>query len=63
LKIRGIKFFAVGYIGLALSMLIMHIGAKTFGIKEVIVKLFSIFVVAAVQFVLNKLFTFKKVSV
>lgn len=63
LEIRGIKFFAVGYVGLALSMIVMHIGVKMAGTKEIIVKIFSVFIVAAVQFTLNKLFTFKKDTV
>jgi putative flippase GtrA len=63
LKIRGIKFLAVGYTGLAFSMLVLHIGVKIFDIKELSVKLFSIFIVATVQFTLNKLFTFKKETV
>ncbi|MDR2474284.1 MAG: UDP-galactopyranose mutase [Bacteroidales bacterium] len=63
LKIRGVKFFAVGYTGLLLSMLVMHIGVKALGAKEMIVKIVSVFIVAAVQFTLNKLFTFKKETV
>ena len=57
---RGIKYFAVGYCGLALSMLVIYIGVNIIGAKEIIVKITSIFFVAIVQFTLNKLFTFKK---
>jgi UDP-galactopyranose mutase len=60
LKIRALKFFAVGYCGLALSMLIMFAGVDALQFKEMAVKIFSVFVVAAFQFTLNKLFTFKK---
>jgi len=60
LKIRGIKFFAVGYAGLALSMFIMHIGVSVLDAREIIVKIVSVFIVAAIQFTLNKLFTFRK---
>jgi putative flippase GtrA len=60
IKIRGVKFFAVGYTGLMLSMLVMHIGVKVLGTKEIFVKIVSVFIVAAIQFTLNKLFTFKK---
>jgi UDP-galactopyranose mutase len=60
LKIRAVKFFAVGYGGLALSMLIMHIGVDILNGREMFIKILSVFIVAAVQFTINKLFTFKK---
>jgi putative flippase GtrA len=60
LSIRALKFFAVGYCGLALSMIIMFVGVDTLQFKEMVVKIFSVFVVAAFQFTVNKLFTFKK---
>lgn len=56
---RGLKFFMVGYCGLALSMLIVYLGGNVFHIGEFITKVISIFIVAAFQFVLNKLITFK----
>jgi putative flippase GtrA len=59
IKMRMMKFYTVGYAGLFLSMIVMHIGANIFGIKELLVKITSIFIVAAFQFILNKLFTFK----
>ena len=49
----------VGYCGLALSMLIVYLGGNVFHIGELITKVISIFIVAAFQFVLNKLITFK----
>jgi UDP-galactopyranose mutase len=60
LKIRAMKFFAVGYGGLALSMFIMHAGVDLLNGNEIFVKIFSVFTVAAAQFTVNKLFTFKK---
>ena len=63
LKIRGVKFFSVGYAGLLLSMIVMHIGVKALGAKEILVKIVSVFIVAAVQFTLNKLFTFRKETI
>jgi UDP-galactopyranose mutase len=59
LKLRALKFFSVGYCGLALSMLVMFVGVDIFQFKDVAVKIFSVFVVAAFQFILNKSFTFK----
>ena len=59
LKKRAIKFFAVGYIGLCISFIIMHIGVKVLNQKEIIIKLVSIVLVAIIQFCLNKLFTYK----
>jgi UDP-galactopyranose mutase len=63
LTMHGVKFFVVGYAGLLLSMFVIYIGVKMLGIKEIIVKIISVFIVAAVQFTLNKLFTFKKETV
>jgi UDP-galactopyranose mutase len=60
LKWRAVKFFAVGYGGLLLSMLIMHIGVGILNGMELIVKIASVVIVAAIQFTVNKLFTFKK---
>jgi putative flippase GtrA len=60
LKIRVIRFFAVGYVGLALSMLVIHTGVNILNGREMLVKMFSVFIVAIVQFTVNKLFTFKK---
>ena len=56
---RGLKFFIIGYCGLVLSMVIVCIGENIFYIDELIIKLISIFIVSAFQFVLNKLVTFK----
>ena len=58
LKKRAVSFFSVGYIGLLLSFLILYIFVTKMNFNEVVIKLFSIVFVAAVQFVLNKLFTY-----
>ena len=60
LKQRAVKFFAVGYIGLCISFVIMHIGVKVLNQEELIVKLISIVLVAIIQFCLNKIFTYRK---
>ena len=57
---RAAKFFSVGYGGLLLSMFIIYLGVELFGRKEVAVKIASVFIVAACQFTVNKLFTFRK---
>ncbi|MCX8128553.1 MAG: GtrA family protein [Clostridia bacterium] len=57
---RAISFYTVGYSGLLLSMGIMFIGTDWLHINENVVKLASVFVVAAFQFILNKFITFRK---
>ncbi len=52
-------FFAVGYTGLIVSMLIMLIGVDILLINEMPVKIFSVLFVAIMQFALNKLVTFR----
>lgn len=55
---RYVIFFCVGMCGLALSELMLFIGDQI-GIEPFAVKLVSVFVVALVQFVLNKTISFK----
>lgn len=57
---RGISFFSVGYFGMLLSMIILYIGTDIFKFNSIVIKLFSVIVVAVFQFVLNKLITYKK---
>ncbi|AZU63994.1 GtrA family protein [Neobacillus mesonae] len=57
---RAASFFAVGYTGLLISMLIMFVGVELLQCDEMPVKLFSVIVVAALQFLLNKLITFRR---
>jgi putative flippase GtrA len=56
---RAAVFLAVGWTGLGLSALILHLGVVVWDGPERWVKAGSIFVVAAVQFTLNKLVTFR----
>ena len=58
---RAISFFAVGYCGLGLSFLLLHIGTNLLHINDIIVKLVSIVFVAAFQFILNKIITYSKI--
>ncbi len=62
LKKRALSFFTVGYLGLLLSMLIMYVGVDLLQIFDIYVKIASVFIVAAFQFVLNKLITFGKLD-
>lgn len=57
---RAFSFFTVGYTGLCLSMLILFMGVELADLPKMDVKILSVFLVAAVQFTLNKLITFKK---
>ena len=60
---RACSFFVVGYTGLCLSMLILYVGVDLANLPKMEVKILSVFIVAAVQFTLNKLITFKKVDI
>jgi putative flippase GtrA len=51
-------FWGVGLIGLALSALVLEVGLRL-GYPAMNVKLFSVVVVAAAQFVLNRSITFR----
>lgn len=57
---RAIKFFGVGYIGLALSTFILWIGVTVIQQQEIFVKIISVVIVAAVQYLLNKFITYRK---
>ena len=57
---RALRFYVVGYIGLAISTLFLYIFVDLMYFNETIIKLISIVIVAAVQFILNKIFTYGK---
>lgn len=59
---RALSFFCVGYLGLLLSTGMLYLGVQVLGYHDLVVKLVSVFVVAAFQFVLNKLITYGKVG-
>lgn len=59
---RAISFFSVGYIGMLLSMLILYIGTSLSNIDVLVIKLFSVIIVAIFQFILNKKITYGKVK-
>jgi putative flippase GtrA len=59
LLMRASSFYATGLFGLALSQGMLLLGAWM-QMPATLVKFVSIFVVAAVQFVINKLITFRK---
>jgi putative flippase GtrA len=56
---RAISFYLTGLFGLALSELLLW-GSGRMMLPIMIVKLVSIFIVAAVQFAINRLVTFRK---
>lgn len=57
---RAACFFGVGYLGLLLSMGILAIGVDLLHADKMVVKLGSVFLVAAFQFTLNKRATFRR---
>lgn len=56
---RAAKFYGVGYIGLALSTVIMFLGVTVMARNEMLVKVISVIVAAAVQYLLNKFVTYR----
>ena len=59
---RFLAFYTVGLFGLGISELILYLMVAKAGWNEIVCKLFSIVVVALIQFVLNKYITFKGAS-
>jgi putative flippase GtrA len=59
LRLRALYFFCVGYLGLIFSMIILYVGIKIFLFNDLYVKIFSVFLVAAIQYILNKFLTFR----
>ena len=57
---RFLSFYVIGFVGLAFTWMLLYISVEKFGMNELIAKLIAIFVVAIVQFLLNKFITFKK---
>lgn len=56
---RALKFYLIGYAGLALSTLMLYLGVTVLAFGAMPVKLVSVVVVAMLQFITNKLITFK----
>ncbi len=55
---RAISFYSIGYGGLLISMLLLWLGNNIFKMKEMLVKLGSVLIVAVIQFILNKIISF-----
>ena len=60
--LRFVSFYLVGLVGLGISELLLFLLVDIAGWNEIICKLFSIAVVALIQFLLNKYITFQSVS-
>jgi len=56
---RAMSFYCIGLMGLGLSQLILWAGTQM-PYSPLLIKFVSIFIVAAFQFALNKIITFKK---
>ena len=57
---RFIFFFGVGYAGLLISNLILHLGIERLSANEIVVKIISVLVAGVFQFLVNKFITFRK---
>lgn len=59
---RALSFYSIGYAGLGLSTLLLYVGTQFLNINDFIVKIISVFIVAAFQYVLNKFITYGKIK-
>lgn len=59
LKLRALRFYGVGYVGLLLSTLILWVGIEQLSFDKMGVKIFSVIFVAVIQYLANKFITFK----
>lgn len=59
---RAFSFYSVGYLGLIISMFILYCGISILDIYDMAVKIISIFIVAAFQYILNKIITYGKIK-
>lgn len=60
-KLRRFAYFAgVAIIGMGISSLLLTLFIGVMGIYDMVAKIMSIFIVAAIQFVINKFVTFKQ---
>lgn len=57
---RFVSFYLVGLLGLGLSEVLLYLFVDIFDWSNLLSKLFTIFIVALLQFLLNKYVTFKK---
>ena len=57
---RSMIFYLTGLTGLTISMFLLWLGESVIGLPVLIAKGGSIFIVAAVQFMINKMITFHK---
>jgi len=56
---RFMTFMGVAAVGLVVSTTLMTIFVGKFGLDEMVAKAFSLAIVVAIQFIINKFFTFK----
>lgn len=56
---RAVKFFSIGYFGWFVQTIILLIGVDAMGYGETYVKIFAVFIAAAIQYLLNKFLTFR----
>lgn len=59
LLLRLCSFYTVGLIGIGITATLLFLLIECFSINAVIAKIITIFVVTAVQFILNRFVTFK----
>jgi putative flippase GtrA len=59
LLLRAIKYFSICYLGLILSTLIIFIGVDVLNKNKIIIKIISVILVAAFQFLVNRGIAFK----
>ncbi len=56
---RFLSFYLIGFIGIAISTLLIHVFTEILVIPILISKIMSVIIVVILQYILNKYFTFK----
>lgn len=59
---RAGVFLCVGYVGLLISSVLLYLGVRVWNFDESLVKIATIFIVAGIQFILNKTISFKELA-
>jgi len=59
---RFLSFYTIGLVGLGLSTIILKVFAENLGFNALIVKLASIVIVVIVQYILNRLISFREIK-
>lgn len=60
---RFLSFVSIAMVGMVISSMLLTLFIGIMGINDMVSKVFAILIVAAIQFMINKFFTFKEVKI